>query len=105
MVELCIRKIGQMIANPTNIFSKGFLRRQQETVIGHKQFLCVFAQIAVSECSYYLDWNTIHHSRLPVFYLLLWLLMVQTMGSGCWVFSPQSPFVLPSYMPSFGEKD
>ena len=72
MVELCIRKIGQMIANPTNIFSKGFLRRQQETVIGHKQFLCVFAQIAVSECSYYLDWNTIHHSRLPVFNLLLW---------------------------------
>ena len=99
MVELCVCKIEQMIANPTNIFSTDFLHRQQETVIGHKQFLCVFAQIAVSECSYYLDWNTIHHSRLPAFYLLLWLLMVQTMGSGCWVFSPQSPFVLPSYMP------
>ena len=47
MVELYIRKIGQVISNPTNIYWKRFLRRiQKETMIGiKKQFLCVLCTI------------------------------------------------------------
>ena len=78
-VELAIRKIGQLISNPTNIFSKGFMRRQQETMIWRKQFLYVFVQVAVSECSYYFEWSIILHSYIHVPGLSLWLLMFSTM--------------------------
>ena len=79
-VELAIRKIGQLISNPTNIIPKGCLRRQQETMIWCKQFLYVFVQVAVSECSYYLEWSTVLHSFMHVPGLSLWLLMFSTMG-------------------------
>ena len=65
-VELVIRKIGQLISNPTNIFSKGVMRRQLETMIRRKQFLYVFVQVAVSECSYYLEWSIFLHSNIHV---------------------------------------
>ena len=44
-VELAIRKIGQLISNPTNIIPKGCLRRQQETMIWRKQFLYVLYKL------------------------------------------------------------
>ena len=79
-VELDIRKIGQLISNPTNIIPKGCLRRQQGTMIWRKQFLYVFLQVAVSECSYYFKWSIIHHLFMHVLGLSLWLLMFSTMG-------------------------
>ena len=92
-VELAIRKIGQLISNPTNIFSKGFMRRQQETMIWRKQFLYVFVQVAVSECSYYFEWSIILHSYIHVPGLSLWLLMFSMMDLWYWVNSPLSTCV------------
>ena len=92
-VELAIHMIGQWIRNPTNIVLKGFLRRQQDTLIWCKQFLYVFVQVAVSECSYYLEWSIVLHSFMHVPGLLLWLLRFSTMGLWYWVNSPLSPCV------------
>ena len=58
---------------------KGFASKK-ETMIWRKQFLYVFVQVAVSECSYYLEWSIVLHSNIHVPGLSLWLLMFSTLG-------------------------
>ena len=103
-VELAIRKIGQLISNPTNIIPKECLRRQQETMIWRKQFLYVFVQVAVSECSYYFEWSTILDSYTCARFIAM---VTHVLNDGSVILGQFSSKYLcvPSYMPSFGEKD
>ena len=81
IVELAVRKIGQLISNPTNIYWKRFLHCiQKETMIGIKQFLCVLCTI----CSFrMLTFSWVEYcspfSITPTLFSL-WSLMLQTIS-------------------------
>ena len=66
MVGLCVHKLGQLISNPYEHWLETvFASSDGRQWLALNNFYVFFVQFAVSECSHFLEWNIVHHSRLP----------------------------------------